>query len=507
MEKVACSMFSERRLRTKQIQTIDKLPDKVILKIFSYLPHKDYGCLSRVCKKWRRISSDSRLWTNVSLRPHVSGLHVTNYESLLALISIRFGPSLKSIELPIELITNNVLHELATKCSNLTTMLLDFSTAMQLHDFSRLHKFPSKLRSLCICLSDVIFMDGFMRKIYSFLTSLEVLHLIGTYEHVEEEDEEGYDVINIHKLKQAVPHLRVVNLYGITFLDDSHVESLSSMCVLLECLALNFCSKFTGSVFDVLFSRCTKLKSLLLQQTGLKDEHVMLVEWNQTHIQELDITGTDLSSECLIILLTRIPALRYLSAGQQDGFTDEVLCTWLDKGNCKSIIALDLDGNESLTGEILKLFIQRHGVCLRGLVLSGISSLNDQFWLSVLRFLPKLRILSMGTPLGCCKKIQQKIHTDTLLYSLANNCPLLERLEIGWDDLNLMYSDRSSKAVDALRVRCLRLRCLTLSDNDYCELVKANYERAERPSVVRTTTSYRVNLVYLLMYYSDLMFN
>lgn len=52
--------------------------------------------------------------------------------------SIRFGPSLRYIELPIELITHTVLHELGAKCPNLTHMLLDFSTAMQLHDFNEL---------------------------------------------------------------------------------------------------------------------------------------------------------------------------------------------------------------------------------------------------------------------------------------------------------------------------------------------------------------------------------
>lgn len=71
---------------------------------------------------------DTRLWRNVSLRPEVSGLHVGSLESLLALISVRFGPSLRYIELPIELITHTVLHELAAKCPNLTYMLLDFST-------------------------------------------------------------------------------------------------------------------------------------------------------------------------------------------------------------------------------------------------------------------------------------------------------------------------------------------------------------------------------------------
>jgi len=57
---------------------------------------------------------------------------------------------------------------------------------------------------------------------------------------------------------------------------------------------------------------------------GLLSENVMAVEWEKTQLQELDITATDLSSECLVDLLIRIPALRWLSAGQQDGFNDNV---------------------------------------------------------------------------------------------------------------------------------------------------------------------------------------
>lgn len=56
------------------------------------------------------------------------GLHVGSLESILALISVRFSSSLRYIELPIELITHTVFHELAAKCPNLTHMLLDFSS-------------------------------------------------------------------------------------------------------------------------------------------------------------------------------------------------------------------------------------------------------------------------------------------------------------------------------------------------------------------------------------------
>ncbi|UYV60540.1 hypothetical protein LAZ67_1001448 [Cordylochernes scorpioides] len=495
--------------------TIEKLPDKILLKIFSYLPHKELSRLARVCRKWRTVSCDSRLWTHVSLRPEVSGLHVSSIESLLALISIRFGPSLKYIELPIELITHTVLHELAYKCPNLVQMLLDFSTAMQLHDFSDLQTFPTKLRSMCICLSEVIFMEGFMRKIYNFINGLEVLHLIGTYEKVTEEEEEIYEVINIHKLKSAVPNLRVINLYGIVFVDDSHVEAFSSNCQQLECLALNYCNKVTGSTLKLLFQRCKRLRCLLMYQTvgmmehaGLLSEHVTAVEWDKTALQELDIGGTELSAECLLDLMGRLPqGLRYLACGQQDAFSDIMIKELLERGNYKSLVALDLDRNENISDEALLAFLTHQGPALRGLVLSGIPHLTEQFWLAVLPLLRNVKILVMGMGDSCCLKIHQKIHIDSLIDCIANCLPELERLEIQWGMSTLRFSDRSSKAIDFIRMRCPRLQSWVLTDGKYFELVKSNFERADRKTVVRTTTNCHVTLVYLLLNYRDLLFN
>ena len=164
-----------------QTCTIDNIPDKCLLGVFSYIRQQELGKLARVCKKWRMLAYDSRLWQVVSLRPEYNGLHIYNYEALLALINVRFGPTLRYIELPCEMVTPPVLHELANKCPSLRYMTLDFSNAMQLHDFNDLNSFPCNLRSLCICLSEVIFLEGFMRRIYSCLSSLSVLHLIGKH--------------------------------------------------------------------------------------------------------------------------------------------------------------------------------------------------------------------------------------------------------------------------------------------------------------------------------------
>ncbi|XP_022916129.1 F-box/LRR-repeat protein 2 isoform X2 [Onthophagus taurus] len=489
--------------RKNKKTTIEKMPDKVLLEIFSYLSHREICKMARVCKKWRLIAYNTKLWKNVSLRPEISGLHVGSLESLLALISIRFGPSLRYIELPIELITHTVLHELANKCPNLTHMLLDFSTAMQLHDFSELNAFPTKLKYLCICLSEVIFMEGFMRKIYNFINGLETLHLIGTYEKVEEEEEEIYEVINVHKLKSATPNLRVINLYGINFVDDSHIDAFSSNCIQLECLAVNYCSKVTGSTMKTLIQRSRRLQCLLMNGTSLQSEYLMQVEWEKCNLQEFDITATDLSTECLTDLLTRIPGLRFFSAGQLNGFNDSVLKAWAEHGNPRNLIALDLDSSDNLSEEAIYKFISKYGGQLWGLGISGMPHITDSLCTSILPILKNLKILVMGTQ----ERLGVNVLVDQLMDCVANNCPILERLELRWDPENLRFSDKSQKAIDTLRVKCLKLRSLVLSDGRYYEIVKANFERADRLTVVRTITNCRVSNYYLLSNYKDLIFN
>jgi len=97
-----------------------------------------------------------------------------------------------------------------------------------------------------------------------------IYYSLGTYEKVEEEEEEIYEVINVHKLKSATPNLRVINLYGINFIDDSHIDAFSSNCIQLECLAVNYCSKVTGSTMKTLFQRSRRLICLLMQGTSEK---------------------------------------------------------------------------------------------------------------------------------------------------------------------------------------------------------------------------------------------
>lgn len=67
----------------------------------------------------------------------------------------------------------------------------------------------------------------------------------------------------------------------LNFLDDSHIDAFSSNCIQLECLAVNFCNKVSGTTLKALFQRSKRLKCLLMNGTSLQSEHVMTVDWDK----------------------------------------------------------------------------------------------------------------------------------------------------------------------------------------------------------------------------------
>ena len=42
---------------------------------------------------------------------------------------------------------------------------------------------------------------------------------------------------------QATPNLRVINMWGVSFVDDAHIEAFSSNCIQLAVLCVSYCPK------------------------------------------------------------------------------------------------------------------------------------------------------------------------------------------------------------------------------------------------------------------------
>jgi hypothetical protein len=490
-----------------RIPTIEKLPESVLQRIFSYLTPSEMLKAGCVCRKWKANAYNSALWRSVSFRPSHGGISVVNIDYFCQSIIPQRLTELRSCELATDLITTNVLHELTKSCQHLQYLTLDFSTAMQLHDFSDLQQFPSRLRTLTLCLSENIFLEGFLRKVYTFISSVEYLHIIGTFEKVEDEEPEVYETVNVHKLKQFLPNLRVVNLWGVPFITDEHVDALSSNCAHLECLCVNYCVKVTGSCLKLVLQRCKRLKSLLLAHTRLDNRIIQEIEWEKTKIEELNICGTELSTETITSVLTRLQHLRWLDASWLENFTDQVIEAWMQAGTISTMQYLSLDTCDALNENCLAELVTRHGHQFQGLNLGGHHKLLEYFWMNMIPKLRNIHVLVMGIAEDCCPKVTAKIHVDQFIDCLAQNCPRLSRIEIRWDDETLRFSDKSSKFIDVLRMKCLKLHSMVLSDGQYYELVRSNFERADRSSVVRTTEMCHTGIMHCLMHYSNLLFN
>lgn len=50
-----------------------------------------------------------------------------------------------------------------------------------------------------------------------------------------------------------------------------------------------------------------------------------MADWETTIINELDISSTELTENCLVNIFNRMPKLTYLAVPNCDGFTDQVI--------------------------------------------------------------------------------------------------------------------------------------------------------------------------------------
>ncbi|CAF4586046.1 unnamed protein product [Rotaria sp. Silwood2] len=123
-----------QRRRSSRLNSLRFLPDNILVLIFSYLTPLDLIHCTYVCQRWHLlISRHSNLWRRLFLRPdcsngHIGAVHVRRLDIFLHALATRFSSSLIYIDLPIELITVEVLRELAIRCPNLEYLTLDFSS-------------------------------------------------------------------------------------------------------------------------------------------------------------------------------------------------------------------------------------------------------------------------------------------------------------------------------------------------------------------------------------------
>ena len=139
-----------------------------MLKIFSFLKHRELGKVAQVCRKWRLLAYDSRLWTVVSLRPEQStpGCTCTARRPSSPSSACASGPPSSTSSCPPSLSPPPC----CTSWPQVPGPKIYHLGLLQRHAAARLQRpqqLPLQPESMCICLSEVIFLEGFMRRIYS----------------------------------------------------------------------------------------------------------------------------------------------------------------------------------------------------------------------------------------------------------------------------------------------------------------------------------------------------
>jgi len=70
------NVLKSQSQQNPSLQTIAHLTDKIMLHILGYLDHRLILKCAEVCKRWRTLAHDPRLWQVISLRPGYGGLQV-----------------------------------------------------------------------------------------------------------------------------------------------------------------------------------------------------------------------------------------------------------------------------------------------------------------------------------------------------------------------------------------------------------------------------------------------
>merc|ERR1719331_2347962 len=127
---------------------------------------------------------------------------------------------------------------------------------------------------------------------------------------------------------------------------------LSMGCIHLEILDLNGVTQIKDESIKIIAHYCKKLKIIRLKQCfQLSDVSILAISSNNTNLQELDVSRTQLGYKItdvsLLSLAERCPGLHKLDLSGCDAISD-VGISWLSSG-CHALLNLNLNGCRLLT--------------------------------------------------------------------------------------------------------------------------------------------------------------
>lgn len=225
------------------------------------------------------------------------------------------------------------------------------------------------------------------------------------------------------KIFVTLRNLRIVHCQNCVSFTDIHVDILARSCPRLESLCLTGCIYVTGSSFPRLITECRRLQTLLLSCTRVRNNNIMLTDWSQANLTELDISYCyGIGETGLMEMLPKLTELRYLQlsfCGWGRALSDEVMNA-MSQSKYQKLDTLDIHSSFNITGEALCKFVRKCSRLTTLCVGSAITS-NDELE-TLLRSLRNLKHFYITK--------QATIKTETVFTYVKKFCHRIETLAL-----------------------------------------------------------------------------
>lgn len=420
-----------------------RLPDSVVLQIFSYLDKRELGVMAQVSWRWRRIAYDRCFWHTLDLNTFWPLTNDMAEDTLLMLIRTRLAFALDSLDLGACSLTVKIAKELARKCPNLKRLVFHSVKIFEDPTFGHSRQFPTSLE-----LMDLRYCWGnfsFMKRLPRHFTQMKYIGL-GS-------ESSKYLVPDIFSKMHDLQILDCTECDSIT---DGALEKLSRSCSRLESICLNECKNFTGKSLGQVLKNCKLLSTLLMRFTKLVDDSLLAVNWEETNIKELDITGCYyVTTTGLTTILSKLPQLSYFKMNQC-GFRHIVnLLAYQEirpQVSFSLLETLDLRWNFLLSADCLECIL-RLAPRLRYLGVSHSPRVGPATMAKMLPFVTKLKILEFGP-------LKKEALSDTnFVRSIIQHCVDIEAVSL--INFTVVGSQDTALLVE-LKQKCKKLQDVKL---------------------------------------------
>ncbi|XP_072402785.1 uncharacterized protein [Diabrotica undecimpunctata] len=338
------NLYKGKKYQTKN-NSFDKLPDELVVKIFSYLTSVDISFCAQVCRRFDILAWTPSLWRvivieddNISgdkaikgvLRqlcgqgktgacPSVERIHITNGAKISdksLLLLARRCPELTHLQLQgCSNLTNSVVFEIATKCNNLQHLDITGCSKISCINVNNGLEPPRKLQLQYLDLSDCIAVqDSGLLIIVRNAPQLAYLYLRRCVQITD---------AGLKYIPSFCSGLRELSVSDCSNITDFGLYELAKLGATLRYLSVAKCDQVSDAGLKVIAKKCYKLRYLNARGCeAVSDDAINVLARSCMRLRALDIGKCDVSDAGLRALAESCPNLKKLSLRNCDLVTD-----------------------------------------------------------------------------------------------------------------------------------------------------------------------------------------